>query len=374
MRIVLAHDWLVGLRGGEWVLDRLAALYGPTTLYTLVSDGRALTPSISACSLRTSPLQLFPGGAGRLRRAYLPLMPWAVQQLQVEPCDLVISTSSAVMKSIQPPEGAEHLCYCHSPARYLWEQTDDYRLGEGGWLRGMALRAVGDPMRAWDRRTADRVTRFIANSRHTAERIRRCYDRDAVVVPPPVRTEVFTPDPCIKREDWYLVVSALEPYKRTDLVIEAANRKGFALRVAGSGSQAHALSAQAGASVSLLGRVSESELIDLYRRAKALIFPQLDDFGIVSVEAQATGCPVLAYGAGGALESVTPATGLHFDRQTPEALLDAIEEFEAMFFSADACRSNAELYSLECFDTAIRREVSELLAERGLESQSQKSD
>lgn len=362
MRVALAHDWLVGLRGGEWVLDRLARQFGPAPLYTLVDDGRPLTTAISACRVHTSPLQRLPGAAGRWRRAYLPLMPWAVERLHVAPCDLLISTSSAVMKSIRPPAGARHLCYCHSPARYLWEQTDDYRAGRGGRLRVAALRAVGGRLRRWDRRTADRVTRFVANSAHTARRIERCYGREASVVHPPVRTSEITPEPEVPREDWYLVVSALEPYKRTDIVVEAAGRGGFELRVAGSGSQFAALSKRAGAGVTMLGRVSDRDLLRLYRRARALIFAQEEDFGIVAVEAQAAGCPVIAYGAGGALESVTERTGLHFPEQTADAVVEAVRAFEPRTFSAGDCRANAERFSAEQFDAKMRAEVDVVLS------------
>src|SRR5438552_10846363 len=225
-RIALAHDWLVGMRGGEWVLDRLARLFGPCDLYTMVNDGRFLTEAITRCNIITSPLQKFPGAARKWRRHYLPLYRWAVESLRVSPgggsCDLLISTSSAVMKAIKPPDGVPHLCYCHSPARYLWDQTGDYAIGAGGGVRSLGLRLIGNRFRDWDRRTCDRVTKFLANSRHTTARIKRCYGRNAEVVYPPVRTEFFTVDQRTQRENWYLVVSALEPYKRTDLVVYAA--------------------------------------------------------------------------------------------------------------------------------------------------------
>jgi glycosyltransferase involved in cell wall biosynthesis len=266
------------------------------------------------------------------------------------------------MKSIQPPPGAPHLCYCHSPARYLWEQTDDYAIGAGASLRAIGLAAAGRPLRRWDRRTADRVTKFLANSRHTAERIRRCYGRESTVVYPPVRTDFFTPDPAASRGDWLLVVAALEPYKRTDIVIEAANRAGFALKVVGGGSQEHALRAIAGPSVEMLGRVDDAELRDLYRRAKALVFPQIEDFGIIPVEAQACGCPVIAFGRGGALETITDSTGMLFDEQSADAVIDAVERFDGSSFDAGACRAQAGRFSGDVFDRAILAEVRALLA------------
>lgn len=361
-RIVLAHDWLVGLRGGERVLDRLAAALGPTDLYVLVDDGRPLTPAISACRVVTSPLQRLPGAAGRLRRHYLPLMPWAVGRLRVAPCDLIVSTSSAVMKSIRPPPGTPHLCYCFSPARYLWDQTDDYAIGSGGRLRSAGLRAVRRRFQEWDRASAATVTRFATISEHTRERIRRCYGREATVVPPPVDTEWFTLDESVRREDFFLVVSALEPYKRVDLTIDVANHARLPLRIVGEGSLAASLAARAGPTVELLGRVSEEALRDLYRRARALLFPQVEDFGLVAVEAQACGCPVVALGRGGALEIVVPASGLLVQAQTVAAWVAALESLGDHRFPADACRANAERFAASIFDGRMRAIVDELLA------------
>lgn len=361
--IVLAHDWLVGMRGGERVLDRLARLYGPTDLYTLVADGQPHSGAIDGCNIITSPLQRLPGATGRCRRWYLPLYRWAVERLRVPACDLLISTSSAAIKSIKPPPGVPHLCYCHSPARYIWEQTEDYAVGAGAQWRALGLKAIRKRYQYWDRSTADRVTRFLANSAHTAARIRRCYGRDASVVYPPVRTQYFTVDPDTPREDWFLVVAALEPYKRTDIVIEAANRAGFSLKVAGTGSQFSALAAMAGPNVTMLGRVDDASLRELYRRARALVFPQTEDFGIIPVEAQASGCPVIAYKAGGALETVTEATGVYFERQDADAVIEAVETLQSRSISADRCRANALRFAEEVFDRAIHKHVSELLGE-----------
>jgi len=289
-------------------------------------------------------------------------MPWAVQRIKVAQCDLLFSTSSAVMKSIKPPPGALHLCYCHSPARYIWEQTTDYAVGSGSRLRSLGLRLLAPRFKRWDRATADRVTKFLANSRHTARRIRRCFDRDAEVVYPPVRTDFYTVDESIGREDWLLVVAALEPYKRSDIVIHAANRAGLPLKVVGSGSQHAALRDLAGPTVELLGRVSDHQLRDLYRRARALVFPQVEDFGIIPVEAQATGCPVIAYAAGGTLETVTEATGLFFHRQSPDHIIDTVKSLDPDRFTPEACRQNALCFSSRTFDEAIRRQVEALLS------------
>jgi glycosyltransferase involved in cell wall biosynthesis len=392
-RVVLAHDWLVGLRGGEWVLDRLARLFGPTDLYTLVNDGQHLTDPIATCNVITSPLQKFPRAAGKWRRAYLPLMPWAVERLRVSPSvgriprhapphsgplpreeggevQLLISTSSAVMKSIRPPlvngRRVPHLCYCHSPARYIWEQTDEYAGGSGGRLRSLGLKAVRGRFQKWDRRTAqiDRVTQFIANSSHTAERIARCYGREAVVIHPPVRTEFYTTDQSVKREPWLLVVAALEPYKKTEMVIEAARRGGLALKVVGAGSQLQALQRQAADApgIEFLGRIADEPLRDLYRRARALVFPQVEDFGIVAVEAQACGCAVIACRAGGSMDSLTERTGVFMREQTAEAVMQAIEALASRTIDPEACRANALRFSEARFDQQIMREAEALLS------------
>lgn len=363
-RIALAHDWLVGTRGAERVLDRLATLFGPANLYTLVNNGAPITDAISACRVVTSPLQWFPGARGRMRRHYLPLLPWAVERLSVEPCDLLISTSSAVMKSIIPPAGTPHLCYCHAPARYLWAQSDAYgsrRGTSGGRLRLLGLRAVRKSFRRWDRRTATRVTRFLANSRYIADEIGRCWGCDAHVVYPPVDTEWYTPDPGVEREDWLLVVSALEPYKRIEIAIDAANRTGRRLKIAGAGTQRAALASVAGPTVEMLGWVEGPDLRDLYRRAKALLYPQVEDFGITAVEAQACGCPVVALEAGGALDSVTDETGVFFSEPGDDGLCAALEELDEKRIDPAACRRNAERFSTEVFDRAITRHADELV-------------
>ncbi|MHC5011817.1 MAG: glycosyltransferase, partial [Planctomycetota bacterium] len=259
-----------------------------------------------------------------------------------------------------PPAGAKHLCYCHSPARYVWEQTADYGIGSGGLVRRVGLRLIGERFRRWDRATASRVTRFVANSAHSAARVRRCFGCEAGVVHPPVRTDVFTPGSA-EREEWFLVVAALEPYKRTDLAIDAANRHGFRLKVVGGGSQAADLQRQAGPTVEMMGRVSDEALLDLYRRAQAMIFPQVEDFGITAVEAQAAGCPLIAFRAGGAEDILAPETGVFFDEQSTDALVEAVRSFDAARYPREACRANAERFSEAAFDEAMRREVEALL-------------
>lgn len=380
-RIALAHDWLVGYRGGEAVLDRiarLAAKIGETNnLYVMFDDGRPLSPAIDALAHQTPWIGRLPGASGKLRRWMLPLYPAAVASLsralgrehRTRPINLVISTSSAAVKGLLPPLRADgtpvpHLCYCHSPARYLWSQTEEYARGRHGWMRGAGLRMFGEALRRWDRATADErhVTRWLANSTHTATEIARCYGREAHVVFPPVRTEFFTPPPAgssPRREPFWLLAGALEPYKRADLAIEAARLAGKRLVIAGTGSQEPRLRAARGDHVTFMGRVPDPELRRLYRTAELLIFPQVEDFGIVAVEAQACGLPVVARRAGGALDTVIDGvTGALFDEPTPEAIVEAAKRAPR---DPERCRQNAERFSEAAFDRALLEHIKALL-------------
>lgn len=371
MRVALAHDWLVGYRGGEMVLDAIACLlrrqgHTISRIYTMFDNAAPLSPTLDALPRTTSALNRYPES---LRRWLLPRYPAAVAELSRalardharNPIDLLISTSSSAIKSIAPPAGVPHLCYCHSPARYLWSQTNNYASPDlKGRLRALGLASFSPRLRDWDRRTATNVTRFIANSTHTAREIERCYQRDSVVIHPPVRTDFFTPDPGVKREDHLLLVSALEPYKRVELGIDAAIRLNRRLVIVGSGSHEHALRAKAHHSqlITFAGKVSDEQLRDHYRRARAFLFPQIEDFGITAVEAQGCGCPVVARHAGGALDSVIDArTGCFFEEPTPEALAEAIDRCPEPQNCAEECVANAQRFSQERFDSQIGERI-----------------
>jgi glycosyltransferase involved in cell wall biosynthesis len=388
LRIAIAHDWLVGMRGGELVLDRIAAIIAqdhiPADLWVLFHKPRATTPALERFDVRASRLNAIPGGRGPLRRWLLPLYPSAIEAMgdrlarahAEQPIDLVISTSSGLIKGLAAPEGVPHLCYCHTPARYIWTRQDSYTTGGGA---GAALRKLGfdvftDKLRAWDRKTVANVSMLLANSTHTAREIERCWGRSSTVVHPPVRTGLFTIDPSTEREDYWLVVTALEPYKRTELAIDAAQLAGKRLLIAGTGSQAKRLRAHAKAGakrleragmtgraslVQFLGRVTTEQLTDLYRRASVLLFPQVEDFGIVAVEAQACGCPVVARREGGALDTVLEGrTGAFFDRPEPKAVIDAVQRVPQRV--ARQCRANAERFGEVTFDRAIERAIASI--------------
>lgn len=377
MRVALAHDWLVGYRGGEMVLDAIAKLlqhqgHTITRIYTMFDSGTALSSTLDALPRTTSALNRYPES---LRRWLLPRYPAAIAELNRslahdharEPIDLLISTSSSAIKSIAPPVGVPHLCYCHSPARYLWSQTNSYASPDlKGRLRALGLACFAPKLRNWDKRTASKVTRFIANSTHTAREIERCYQRDSVVIHPPVRTEFFTPDPAAQRDDHLLLVSALEPYKRVELAIDAAIKLNRELIIVGTGSHEPALKTHAKHSplITFAGKVSDEQIRDHYRRAQAFLFPQIEDFGITAVEAQACACPVVARQAGGALDSVIEArTGSFFNDPKPEALAEAIDRCPAPQNCASQCVTNAQRFSQQRFDQQLSEQIQNLMSE-----------
>lgn len=340
MKVALVHDWLTGMRGGEKVLAAICGMFPGADLFTLICVPGRCEAITQGRRVVTSWLSRLPG-IERYYRYLLPVMPWAIQSLDLSGYELIISSSHCVAKGLRRPRSAVHVCYCHSPMRYAWSQADSYRRTMP--LEGLALALFRDPLRRWDRNSSNGVDLFAANSRNVARRIRLAYGREALVVYPPVDTDFYTPAP-VAREDFYLAVGALAPYKRMDQAVEGfAHLPDRRLVVIGSGQMAAALRRSAPSNVTLLGWQSDEAVRDHYRRARAAVFPGEEDFGIVPVEAMACGCPVIAYRGGGALETVidaegglTSATGLCYSPQTPEALAAAIRKFETLPMSWDA--------------------------------------
>jgi len=322
LRLVLVHDWLTGMRGGEKCLEPLCRRFPDAKLYTLLHSPGRVSPAIEHLHPKTSFLQRLPR-VERYYRHLLPLMPLAANR-RLPDCDLVLSFSHCVAKGARPPHGVPHVCYCFTPVRYAWHLRDSY-FGRG--LKARVLAPVLAALRHWDRATADRVTHFVAISETVRRRIRECYGRDSVVIHPPVDTDFYTPQSA-PREDFYLSVSALAPYKRFDLAIEACNRSRRRLIVIGGGQDERRLRSLAGPTVQLLGWQPDEVVRDHYRRCRALLFPGEEDFGIVPVEAQACGAPVVALNRGGVSETILAATGVLFDEQSVEGLIGAMEEFE----------------------------------------------
>jgi len=357
-RVVLVHDWLTGMRGGEKVLESICGLFPTAELCTLVHERGSVSPLIESRRIRTSPLQRLPGATRRYREM-LPLFPAAIEMFDLDDADLVISTSHCAAKSVVRTGRARHLCYCHSPMRYAWDQFDAYfgreRLGRAGHL--LARLALA-PIARWDRSTAHRVDRYLANSHYVAGRIARYYNREATVLHPPVDTEFFTPNGDNPREDQssshFLVVSALVPYKRLEVAVDAATRLRVPLDVVGSGPDLGRLRARAGSDINFLGSVDGDALRALYRRARALLMPAEEDFGIAPVEAMACGRPVIAFGRGGALETIVPnVTGLLTDQQSAESFADAMTSFDKYAWDSVRIRRHAEVFSKARFEAGF---------------------
>ena len=371
MRVALVHDWLTGLRGGEKLLDGLAGLFAGADLYTLIHVPGSTTERIERLRIFASPLSRLPGVARHYRKL-LPLFPATIERFRLEGYDLVLSNSHSFAKGVQVAPGTPHVCYCMTPIRYVWHHVDAY-LGKG------ARRALATPLvqylRRWDKRASTRVTSFVAISKAVAERIRRYYGRDSLVVHPWADTERYAPSG-EKPEDFYLLVGGFAPYKNEQLAMEAFRRLGRSLIVAGDGPQRRAIQATAPENVRFLGRVSDARLAELYASCRALIHPQEEDFGIVAVEAMAAGRPVIALSAGGARETVvdvgteTTPTGLLFERSDPDCLVEAVLEFEGLQdgFDPAAIRRHATHFSLPRFQrefvAALERSVGSLPALR----------
>lgn len=359
-RVVLVHDWLTGMRGGEKCLEPLCRRWPAAQLLTLLHKPGSVSPAIEGTRVRPSFLNRFPR-VDRYYRYLLPLMPFAAGW-RVTDADLVVSFSHAVAKSARPPQGVPHVCYCFTPMRYAWHMQQSYFRARGvvGKLKARAADVLLTRIREWDRRTADRVTHFVAISETVKDRIRDCYGRDADVIYPPVDTDFYTPA-AIPREDFYLVVSALAPYKRFDLAVEACRKLGRRLVVIGSGQHLAKLKAQAGAHAEFLGWQPDEVIRDHLRRARALLFPGEEDFGIVPLEAQACGCPVIGFARGGLTETVRPLgsgsepTGVFFEEQSPDALAEAVERFEreADRFDPRAARRQAVRFRKDRFEAEL---------------------
>jgi glycosyltransferase involved in cell wall biosynthesis len=373
MRVALVHDWLTGRRGGELVLAQLIRLFPGSEIFTLLHVPGSVGEDVESRPIHTSPLQGVPGVAHRYR-TFLPLMPAALRFLDLRGFDLVISSSHCVAKGAHVPPGTPHLAYVHSPMRYMWDQFDAY-FGPGRASLPVRLAAAASrpALQAWDRRTAADPDALVANSHHVAQRIARFWGREADVIHPPVnlarfgRTSSGAEAPsALGREGYFLWLGALAPYKRVDLAVEAFRRTGQTLWIAGDGQDRRVLREGLPPNVRWLGKVPDADVPELYRGSRALIFPGEEDFGIAPLEALASGRPVIALARGGALETLTPETGLYFDSPAPEALVDALQRFEVFERTFDPARAHAraEEFSEERFRDAVQVKIKALLAGR----------
>jgi glycosyltransferase involved in cell wall biosynthesis len=364
MKVAIVHEWLASYAGSERVLEQMLQVFPQADLYAVVDFVPAAERGfLQGRQPRTTFIQRLPG-ARRHFRAYLPLMPLAIEQLDLSGYDIVLSSSHAVAKGVLTGPHQMHLSYVHSPIRYAWDLQHQY-LAESGLAHGfksLVARALLHYLRLWDVRSANGVDVFVANSRFIAQRIRKVYRREATVIHPPVDVERFVPR--ADKQDFYLSASRMVPYKRVPLIVEAfAAMPDKRLVVIGDGPEFARAKARATPNVSLLGYQSTAVLVDHMQRAKALVFAAEEDFGIAPLEAQACGTPVIAFGRGGSLETVRGSgaqrTGLFFDEQSAAAVRDAVLRFEAdaSQFSARACRQHAERFSPQAFRSALRRHV-----------------
>lgn len=370
MRVVLVHDWLTGMRGGEKCLEVACRLWPDAPLLTLLHRRGGLSPAIERMDIRTSFLQRIPGIVRHYRYA-LPLMPRAIRSLAVPAdADVVLSFSHAVAKGVTLPRGVPHVCYCFTPMRYAWHRRADYFAARPWYARPIdwPKQWLLDRLRHWDRATSAGVTHFVAISQTVAARIRQCYDRSSEVICPPVDTDFYWPD-ASPRDDYFVCLSALVAYKRIDLAIEACNRLKRRLLVIGDGPERGRLARLAGPTVELAGWTSDEGIRGHLRRCRALLFPANEDFGIVPLEAQACGCPVIAFGQGGATETVLPigsgsGTGWLFAEQTAEAIAETIvcADRESDRFDATLARTQAERFSLPRFERELAEYVERVAA------------
>jgi glycosyltransferase involved in cell wall biosynthesis len=348
-RIAFVHDWLTGMRGGERALEVLCERYPDAELFTLVHVRGSVSPAIERLKPHTSFIQRLPL-VRRYYRQYLPLFPTAIEQFNFDGFDVVVSLSHCCAKSIVHPGRVRHLCYCLTPMRYAWDQFDAYfgpqRVGP---MASAVMRPLMARMARWDRDTADRVDRYVAISHYVAGRIHRYYNREATVVYPPVDTDFFHPD-AIEPERFALVVSALVPYKRIDIAIEACRLAGIPLKIVGGGPERARLERSANGGVEFLGRLTDEEIRDLYRRSAMALLPGEEDFGIVPLEAAACGRPVVALSRGGATETVVDGTtGTLVDELSPRAFAGGIAATLDRRFDPSVIRAHAERFSRQRF-------------------------
>lgn len=348
MKIALVHDFLTQQGGAEKVLETIHEIYPEAPIYVLFYDKNKMGTRFDAKEIHTSFLQKIPG-AIKHYQWLLPLMPAATEHLNLSNFDLVISSSSAFANGVITSPDTLHICYCHTPTRYLWTDTHEYisNLNRNGLVKKF-IPLFLNRLRMWDRLAADRVDIFIGNSQTVKKRIAKYYNKKSEILYPPVEIEKFSISPI--QQDYYLTGGRLVPYKRFDLTIQAFNKTKKTLKIFGTGPEYHKLKKLAGPTVQLLGRVKEDQLIKLYQEAQAFIHPQEEDLGITPIESMACGRPIIGYAKGGLLETVIHnETGIFFKEQTVDALIHALRIFENQKFNPQKIRHHAEQFSKERF-------------------------
>jgi glycosyltransferase involved in cell wall biosynthesis len=341
MKVALVHDYLNQMGGAERVVLALHEMFPDAPIYTSIYDPKRVDIAFQSIDIRTSFMQRFPL-VKKHHQPYLPFYPFAMERLDLRGFDLVLSSSSAFAKGIITRPETIHICYCHTPMRWCWNYDEYVEREQLGRIPRIILPFFISGLRVWDQTSSMRVDHFIANSPVVADRILKYYRRDAVVIPPPVEVSRFTFDPTTRPEDYFLIVSRFMPYKRIDLAIEACNLLQLPLVIIGSGRDENRLKCLAGPSIRFTGRLSDQEVLQYYAHCRALILPGEEDFGITPLEAQASGRPVIAYAAGGALASViNNVTGTFFHKQTVESLVEVLESFDEQKFDPQTIYNHA---------------------------------
>jgi len=361
MKVAIVHYWLTNIRGGEKVIEALLEMFPQADIFTHVCDPKAVSELIKGKRVFTSRINRLPF-AKKLYNLYMPLMPRALMDFNLQGYDLVISSESGPAKGVVPNPDAYHICYCHSPMRYLWDMYHDYFKGANPIVRFFMKRLIPG-LRLWDVLSANLVDCFVANSSYVAKRVRRYYKRESVVIHPPVDIEKYL-DNERKPKDYYLYFGQLTGYKRADIAIEACLSLNKKLVVAGAGAKKKDIKRyKKSGLISFTGRVSDGELATLYSEAQALLFPGIEDFGIIPVEANAAGCPVIAFRKGGALDTIKEnTTGMFFDEQTPQSLAQALVHFEknaALFSNRPCFTEHVQQFSKDAFKDRINRLIEE---------------
>jgi len=361
MKVAIVHYWLVNMRGGEKMLEALLEMFPEADIYTHVYNPKAVSALINSHRVITSRVNRLPF-AKKLYQLYMPFMPNALMDFNLQQYDLVISSEAGPAKGVVANPGAYHLCYCHSPMRYLWDMYHEYFRGTNPLVRFFMKRLI-PRLRLWDITSANLVDRFVTNSHYVAKRIRRVYNREAEVVYGPAAVEQYL-NVERKPSDYYLFFGQITGYKRADIAIEACLRSGRKLVVAGSGAKKRDIK-KAGKTglVRFTGRISDEEAARLFSEAKALLYPGIEDLGLVPIEAQAAGCPVIAFREGGAVDTVKEGvTGVFFDEQTADSLIKAMDQFEAnqeQFKNRESFNTQVQKFSREAFKERIRRVIAE---------------
>lgn len=362
MKIAVVHDWLTGLRGGELVLAAILKAYPDADLFTLIHNRGTLNPLIEERNITTAFTDKLPFKAKKYR-SYLPLFPMAIESLDLRGYDLIISSSHCVAKGIIPQTNSLHISYIHTPMRYIWDLYYDYFPRKKG-LKAFLIQMFSHYLRLWDITSSQRVDQFIANSQFISRRIYRYYKRSAYVIYPPCLPAGFSFQSA-QKEDFYLVVSAFAPYKRIDLAIEAFRKNGKKLIIIGSGQDEKKLKKLSAPNIQFLSKLPREQVLDYYSRARGFIFPGVEDFGITPIEAQGHGTPVIAYGVGGALETVIEnKTGVFFTEQTAKNLNEAIDRSEKINYQPSDFQQNINRFTEEKFIKEFKNQVDSLLGNK----------